>query len=136
MGDRVASARKRDAMGLIDVLAGMSKRLLGTTNEALLKGYLPFARQVNEREGAMRAADDATLGRADLSNLSHEAELGLARKIAEWPRLVEIAVADHDNRIYVGGGGSLSAAGLRAAVRANELLAPTLPRLRFRSPAR
>jgi arginyl-tRNA synthetase len=37
------------------------------------------------------AADDATLGRADLSNLSHEAELGLARKIAEWPRLVEIA---------------------------------------------
>ena len=37
------------------------------------------------------AADDATLAAADLSILSHEAELTLARKIAEWPRLVEIA---------------------------------------------
>ena len=36
-------------------------------------------------------ADDATLGRADLTKLSHEAELGLAKKIAEWPRLIEIA---------------------------------------------
>ncbi|WP_347313339.1 arginine--tRNA ligase [Defluviimonas sp. SAOS-178_SWC] len=37
------------------------------------------------------AADDATLAGADLTLLSHEAEIGLARKIAEWPRLVEIA---------------------------------------------
>ena len=37
------------------------------------------------------AADDATLAGADLTRLSHEAEIGLARKIAEWPRLVEIA---------------------------------------------
>lgn len=37
------------------------------------------------------AADDATLGRADLTKLAHEAELGLAKKIAEWPRLIEIA---------------------------------------------
>jgi arginyl-tRNA synthetase len=37
------------------------------------------------------AADDATLAAADLSRLSHAAELALARKIAEWPRLVEIA---------------------------------------------
>ncbi|WP_371060339.1 arginine--tRNA ligase [Rhodosalinus sp. 5P4] len=36
-------------------------------------------------------ADDATLARVDLSRLDHEAELALARKIAEWPRLVEIA---------------------------------------------
>jgi arginyl-tRNA synthetase len=36
-------------------------------------------------------ADDATLARADLSVLAHDAEIGLARKIAEWPRLVEIA---------------------------------------------
>ncbi len=35
--------------------------------------------------------DDATLWAADLSLLSHDAEIGLARKIAEWPRLVEIA---------------------------------------------
>ncbi|HQU68279.1 MAG TPA: arginine--tRNA ligase [Albidovulum sp.] len=37
------------------------------------------------------AADDATLAAADLDKLSHEAELALARKIAEWPRLIEIA---------------------------------------------
>lgn len=37
------------------------------------------------------AVDDATLAGADLSGLTHEAELAVARKIAEWPRLVEIA---------------------------------------------
>jgi arginyl-tRNA synthetase len=37
------------------------------------------------------AADDATLAGAGLAALSHEAELSLARKLAEWPRLVEIA---------------------------------------------
>lgn len=37
------------------------------------------------------AADDATLVSADLGKLGHEAEIGLAKKIAEWPRLVEIA---------------------------------------------
>jgi arginyl-tRNA synthetase len=37
------------------------------------------------------AVDDGTLAAADLTRLSHEAEIALARKIAEWPRLVEIA---------------------------------------------
>ena len=37
------------------------------------------------------AADDAVLAAADHGLLDHEAELSLARKIAEWPRLVEIA---------------------------------------------
>ena len=37
------------------------------------------------------AADDATLRAADLTLLAHDAELALAKKIAEWPRLVEIA---------------------------------------------
>jgi len=35
--------------------------------------------------------DDAVLAGADLAKLNHEAELNVARKIAEWPRLVEIA---------------------------------------------
>ena len=34
---------------------------------------------------------DTGLARADLAAIGHEAELALARKIAEWPRLVEIA---------------------------------------------
>ena len=37
------------------------------------------------------AADDVTLGAAPLDGLIHEAQLNVARKIAEWPRLVEIA---------------------------------------------
>jgi len=41
-------------------------------------------------------ASDATLARADLSKLSHEAELQLARRIAEWPRIVEIAARSHE----------------------------------------
>jgi arginyl-tRNA synthetase len=37
------------------------------------------------------AVDDAALAGADLSVLTHEAEIAVARKIAEWPRLVETA---------------------------------------------
>ncbi|QHQ34263.1 arginine--tRNA ligase [Algicella marina] len=39
---------------------------------------------------------DAQLAAADLSALSHEAELGLLRKAAEWPRLVESAATAHE----------------------------------------
>ncbi|MBK5947565.1 arginine--tRNA ligase [Rhodobacter veldkampii DSM 11550] len=43
---------------------------------------------------------DATLAGADLAALGHEAELELARKIAEWPRLVEIAArANEPHRV-------------------------------------
>jgi arginyl-tRNA synthetase len=42
------------------------------------------------------AVDDATLIAADLTLISHEAELGMARKIAEWPRLVEIAARGNE----------------------------------------
>jgi spermidine synthase len=52
---------------------------------------------------------------------------------ARFPRVVEIAVAEHDNRVYLGSAAPISAQALRAAVAANELLAPTLPRLKFRT---
>ena len=42
------------------------------------------------------AVDDATLARADLSPLAHEAELALVRQIAGWPRLVEAAARGHE----------------------------------------
>ncbi|HKK85308.1 MAG TPA: arginine--tRNA ligase [Roseovarius sp.] len=35
--------------------------------------------------------DDATLAKSDLASLTHEAELSVAKKLAEWPRMVEIA---------------------------------------------
>lgn len=39
---------------------------------------------------------DATLQAADLSVLTHEAEVAMAKKIAEWPRLVEIAARNNE----------------------------------------
>lgn len=42
------------------------------------------------------ACDDPTLLAADLTGLTHEAELAMARKIAEWPRLVEIAARGNE----------------------------------------
>ncbi|AVO39125.1 arginine--tRNA ligase [Pukyongiella litopenaei] len=41
-------------------------------------------------------AGDARLGGADLSRLDHEAELAVAKKLAEWPRQVEIAARTHE----------------------------------------
>jgi len=46
------------------------------------------------------ATDDASLAGADLALLSHPAELEMARKVAEWPRSVEIAArANEPHRI-------------------------------------
>jgi len=42
------------------------------------------------------AVDDATLAGADLSLLDHESELGVLRKLAEWPRLVETAARTNE----------------------------------------
>ncbi len=42
------------------------------------------------------AVDDATLAAADLSGLTHEAELKMAKQLAEWPRLVEIAARNNE----------------------------------------
>ena len=47
------------------------------------------------REAGIDTSDDV-LAAADLSVLTHEAELALAAKIAEWPRLVEIAARGHE----------------------------------------
>lgn len=42
------------------------------------------------------AVDDATLAAADLSKLDHDAEIGVLRKLAEWPRLVETAARSNE----------------------------------------
>ena len=42
------------------------------------------------------AHDDATLGGADLSGMTDDAELSVAKKLAEWPRLVEIAARTNE----------------------------------------
>ncbi|MDB4212339.1 arginine--tRNA ligase [Ascidiaceihabitans sp.] len=42
------------------------------------------------------AVDDATLAAADLTLINHEAELTLAAKLAEWPRLLETAARSNE----------------------------------------
>jgi arginyl-tRNA synthetase len=42
------------------------------------------------------AVDDASLAAADLTQLNNPAEINLAKKIAEWPRLVEIAARGNE----------------------------------------
>ncbi|MGR3711730.1 MAG: arginine--tRNA ligase [Shimia sp.] len=46
---------------------------------------------VRKAEEAGISASDADLIAADFSKLDHEAEIAVAKKLAEWPRLVEIA---------------------------------------------
>ena len=42
------------------------------------------------------AVDDATLATADLSGITDVAELAVLKKLAEWPRLIEIAARTHE----------------------------------------
>ena len=63
--------------------------------------YVQYANaRVNSVLGKARAAgiavDDATLAGVDFTKLSHDAELAVAKKLAEWPRLVEIAAKGHE----------------------------------------
>ncbi|WP_299625990.1 arginine--tRNA ligase [uncultured Tateyamaria sp.] len=51
---------------------------------------------LNKAREADVAVDDAVLAAADLSKLDHEAELALAAKLAEWPRLVETAARSNE----------------------------------------
>ncbi|TCL09704.1 arginyl-tRNA synthetase [Shimia isoporae] len=46
---------------------------------------------IRKAEEAGIAAADEVLARADIAQLDHDAEITVARKLAEWPRLVEIA---------------------------------------------
>lgn len=46
-----------------------------------------------QSKAGLKAAD---LAAADLSSLQHEAELAVIRKLAEWPRLLELAAKHHE----------------------------------------
>ena len=48
------------------------------------------------KAGAFTDVSDTTLAGIDLSGLTHDAELTVIKKLAEWPRLVEIAAKGHE----------------------------------------
>lgn len=51
---------------------------------------------LRKAEAAGIDVSDAALSATDISGLTHEAELAVAKKLAEWPRLVEIAARTHE----------------------------------------
>ena len=67
------------------------------------------------------------------SNALDEAPAVSAAMEDLFPSVVRIEVDDYDNRIFVGCSSGLTGRGLRRAVAATAVLAPTLRRLSFRS---
>lgn len=68
-----------------------------------------------------------------VSNALDEASAVAAALRARFPSVLEIAVADYDNRVLVGTGRRAGARALRAALARDPLLAPALPALSFRT---
>jgi spermidine synthase len=71
-----------------------------------------------------------------VSNALDEAPRVARALRSRFPAVVRIEVAGYDNRVFVAGPAGLSASGLRAAAAADPVLAPSLPRLSFRSVGR
>ncbi|MDQ7079049.1 MAG: arginine--tRNA ligase [Paracoccaceae bacterium] len=51
---------------------------------------------LNKARAAGIETDLAKLGHADLSEIAHESEMALLRKLAEWPRQLELAARHHE----------------------------------------
>ena len=64
---------------------------------------------VLRKAGASLDVSDAALARANLAQLDHPAELALIRKLADWPRQVEIAARAHEPHRVAGYLGELAA---------------------------
>ncbi|WP_299597131.1 arginine--tRNA ligase [uncultured Tateyamaria sp.] len=87
--------RKNDAMFDFDLDAALEQ---SKENPVFYVQYA-HARVKSVLRKAVEAGvgvDDKTLAAADLSKLDHEAELALAAKLAEWPRLVETAARTNE----------------------------------------
>lgn len=87
--------RKNDAMFDFDLDAALEQ---SKENPVFYVQYA-HARVQSVLRKAVEAGvkvDDMTLAASDLSKLDHDAELTLAAKLAEWPRLVETAARTNE----------------------------------------
>jgi spermidine synthase len=102
---------------------------IGTGRDAVKPEWLPDP-------GLARAA--ARLARRGIlaSNALDEAPAVSAAMVRLFASVVRIEVEDYDNRIFVASSRALTGRGLRGAVAAAPVLAPTLRRLSFRSVGR
>jgi spermidine synthase len=115
----LARERRRFDLVLEDVFVGRG-RAVRKPDWLPLPGLAQAARRVAPGGLlATNALDDAPASARALASL--------------FPGRVRIAIAGWDNRILVGGPAALAAAGLRAALAADPLLASTLGRLALRT---
>lgn len=99
---------------------------IGTGRDAVKPEWLP-------QPGLARAAGCLARRGILASNALDEAPAVSAAMARLFASVVRIEVDDYDNRIFVGSSGALTGSGLRRAVAAAPVLAPTLRRLSFRS---
>jgi spermidine synthase len=142
-GDVVQAAREHfdlDQIG-VRVLETDANRYLGRTQrrfDAILEDvFIGNARAIRKpdwlpRPGLARAASRLARGGLLISNTIDE-----SREVAAEMRRIQSAtlaveIAGYDNRIVVGGPSIINGRMLRQAVSRDPVLAPTLPRLRFR----
>ena len=122
----VADARRFLARGRRRFDALIEDVFVGSARDVRKPDWLP-------EPGLERAARRLARGGLLVSNALDEAPQ-VGRAVARcFPAAVEIEVAGYDNRIFVGGPPGLSGRGLREAVGADPLLAPSLRSLAFRS---
>ena len=142
--DVVSAAREHfdlDEIG-VRVVEGDARAYLGRTRrvfDAVLEDvFVGTARSVRKPDwlpapGLARAARRVARGGILVSNTIDETAAVAAEMRRLFPATIGIEIEDFDNRVVVGGPAVINGRMLRAAVGTDRVLAPTLPRLRFRS---
>jgi len=140
----VSAAREHfdlDEIG-VRIVEGDARRYLSRTRrtfDAVLEDvFVGSSRSIRKPDwlpdpGLASAARRVARGGILVSNTIDEAADVAAEMRRLYPATLGIEVADFDNRIVVGGPSVISGRMLRTAVSHDRVLAPTLPRLRFRS---
>jgi spermidine synthase len=99
---------------------------IGTGRDAVKPEWLP-------EPGLRRAAARLARGGVLASNALDEARAVSAAMCSLFSNVARIEVDDYDNRIFVGSSTAITGRGLRGAVAATPVLAPTLCCLSFRT---
>lgn len=139
----VSAAREHfdlDEIG-VRIVEGDARRYIDRTRrvfDAVLEDvFIGSARTVRKPDwlpepGLARAARRVARGGILVSNTIDETAIVAAEMCRLYPATVGIEVEDYDNRIVVGGPSVINGRMLRSAVSRDRVLAPALPRLKFR----
>ncbi len=123
---RIADARDEMARGRARYDAILEDVFVGGGREAYKPDGLPHP-VLDRAHGRLRP------GGVLVSNALDEAPAVRRAMVGLFEQVVEISLADYDNRIYVGRDGPLDARSLRAEVARDPILSESLSQLRFRT---